>query len=208
MCNDADVANRCTLEQLYNSYDNTILYVDHVLGGIVRTLDRSRRALRIHLPVGSRRVADGRGADVPRMPPGIVAAAGAGAGAADREGVRADLDRGTPGIHAAGHLRHRPRSASRSDAAVRHERKLHQEGRPASRRRPGHSHPRMQPDEPSARGVGGRAPKWGAGFQAGPSSSEVGKSPLASPLQSLPSYSNSSGPGLRINPRADCCSTC
>ena len=41
MCNDADVANQCTLEQLYNSYDNTILYVDHVLGGIIQTLDRS-----------------------------------------------------------------------------------------------------------------------------------------------------------------------
>ncbi|WP_293864677.1 phosphoethanolamine transferase [Steroidobacter sp.] len=41
MCNDADVANRCTLEQLYNSYDNTILYVDHVLGQIIQTLDRS-----------------------------------------------------------------------------------------------------------------------------------------------------------------------
>lgn len=41
MCDDADVANRCTLEQLYNSYDNTILYLDHVLGGILRTLDGS-----------------------------------------------------------------------------------------------------------------------------------------------------------------------
>jgi lipid A ethanolaminephosphotransferase len=41
MCNDADVANRCTIEQLYNSYDNTILYVDHVVGEIIRTLDRS-----------------------------------------------------------------------------------------------------------------------------------------------------------------------
>ena len=41
-CNDADVANRCTIEQLYNSYDNTILYVDHVVGGIIETLDRSR----------------------------------------------------------------------------------------------------------------------------------------------------------------------
>lgn len=41
MCDDADVANRCTLEQLYNSYDNTILYVDYVLGGIVRSLDAS-----------------------------------------------------------------------------------------------------------------------------------------------------------------------
>ncbi len=41
MCDDADVANRCTLEQLYNSYDNTILYVDYVLGGIVQSLDAS-----------------------------------------------------------------------------------------------------------------------------------------------------------------------
>ena len=42
MCNDADVAGRCTLEQLYNSYDNTILYVDHVLGRAIQALDRSR----------------------------------------------------------------------------------------------------------------------------------------------------------------------
>ena len=42
MCNDADVANECTIEQLYNSYDNTILYVDYVLGEIIRKLDRSR----------------------------------------------------------------------------------------------------------------------------------------------------------------------
>lgn len=41
-CEDADVANQCTLEQLYNSYDNTILYVDHVLGQIIATLDRSK----------------------------------------------------------------------------------------------------------------------------------------------------------------------
>jgi lipid A ethanolaminephosphotransferase len=41
MCNDADVAAKCTLEQLYNSYDNTILYVDHVLGQVVQTLDQS-----------------------------------------------------------------------------------------------------------------------------------------------------------------------
>ncbi len=41
MCDDADVANQCTLEQLYNSYDNTILYVDHVLGEILHTLERS-----------------------------------------------------------------------------------------------------------------------------------------------------------------------
>lgn len=41
MCNDADVANQCTVEQLYNSYDNTILYLDYVLGEIIRKLDRS-----------------------------------------------------------------------------------------------------------------------------------------------------------------------
>ena len=40
-CDDADVANRCTIEQLFNSYDNTILYVDHVLGRIIHTLDDS-----------------------------------------------------------------------------------------------------------------------------------------------------------------------
>jgi lipid A ethanolaminephosphotransferase len=42
MCTDADVANKCTLEQLYNSYDNTILYVDHVVAGAIRALDAAR----------------------------------------------------------------------------------------------------------------------------------------------------------------------
>jgi lipid A ethanolaminephosphotransferase len=41
MCNDADVATQCTIDQLYNSYDNTILYVDHVLGQALQALDRS-----------------------------------------------------------------------------------------------------------------------------------------------------------------------
>jgi lipid A ethanolaminephosphotransferase len=41
MCRDADVANKCTLEQLYNAYDNTILYVDHVLGQALHALDDS-----------------------------------------------------------------------------------------------------------------------------------------------------------------------
>jgi glucan phosphoethanolaminetransferase (alkaline phosphatase superfamily) len=41
MCTDADVANRCSLEQLYNSYDNTILYVDHVVAQTIRALDES-----------------------------------------------------------------------------------------------------------------------------------------------------------------------
>jgi len=40
-CKDADVVNHCTLEELYNSYDNTILYVDHVLGKVINTLDDS-----------------------------------------------------------------------------------------------------------------------------------------------------------------------
>jgi lipid A ethanolaminephosphotransferase len=40
-CNDADVANKCTVEELHNSYDNTILYVDHVLGEVIRALDSS-----------------------------------------------------------------------------------------------------------------------------------------------------------------------
>lgn len=41
VCNEADVGNQCTIEQLYNSYDNTILYVDFVLGEIIQRLDRS-----------------------------------------------------------------------------------------------------------------------------------------------------------------------
>jgi lipid A ethanolaminephosphotransferase len=40
-CDSADVASQCTLDQLYNSYDNTILYVDHVVGTILQSLDRS-----------------------------------------------------------------------------------------------------------------------------------------------------------------------
>lgn len=42
LCTDADVANKCTLEQLYNSYDNTILYVDHVVAQAIDTLDAAR----------------------------------------------------------------------------------------------------------------------------------------------------------------------
>lgn len=41
MCNDADVLNQCTVEQLYNSYDNSLLYVDYVLAEIIQKLDRS-----------------------------------------------------------------------------------------------------------------------------------------------------------------------
>lgn len=38
-CRDADVVNHCTQEEIYNSYDNSILYTDHVLGQIVGTLE-------------------------------------------------------------------------------------------------------------------------------------------------------------------------
>ncbi|MDH5393318.1 MAG: phosphoethanolamine transferase domain-containing protein [Gammaproteobacteria bacterium] len=41
MCNDADVVNQCTTEQIYNSYDNTILYTDQVLANIIQKLDHS-----------------------------------------------------------------------------------------------------------------------------------------------------------------------
>lgn len=42
VCRDADVANRCTLEEVYNAYDNTILYVDHVVAAAIRELDAAR----------------------------------------------------------------------------------------------------------------------------------------------------------------------
>ena len=41
MCLDADVVNQCTVDELYNSYDNTILYTDYVLGKIINTLYNS-----------------------------------------------------------------------------------------------------------------------------------------------------------------------
>jgi lipid A ethanolaminephosphotransferase len=40
-CLEADVVNYCSRDELYNSYDNTILYVDHVLGKVIETLDES-----------------------------------------------------------------------------------------------------------------------------------------------------------------------
>jgi lipid A ethanolaminephosphotransferase len=40
-CFEADVVNHCTLEELYNSYDNTVLYVDYVVGKTIETLDAS-----------------------------------------------------------------------------------------------------------------------------------------------------------------------
>jgi lipid A ethanolaminephosphotransferase len=41
VCLDADVVNKCSVEQLYNSYDNTLLYTDHVLASIIQKLDQS-----------------------------------------------------------------------------------------------------------------------------------------------------------------------
>jgi lipid A ethanolaminephosphotransferase len=41
MCTDADIASQCTLEEVYNSYDNTILYVDHVVSLAIHALERS-----------------------------------------------------------------------------------------------------------------------------------------------------------------------
>lgn len=40
-CEDADVANRCSTEELVNSYDNTIVYVDHVVGQAIQVLEES-----------------------------------------------------------------------------------------------------------------------------------------------------------------------
>jgi lipid A ethanolaminephosphotransferase len=40
-CDDADVASQCSIEELHNSYDNTILYVDHVVAESIRALDQS-----------------------------------------------------------------------------------------------------------------------------------------------------------------------
>ncbi len=71
MCKDADVANRCTTEQLYNAYDNTILYADHVLAGILDALDRSRRPyVFIYLSDHGESLMDG-GRMYHGMPPGI-----------------------------------------------------------------------------------------------------------------------------------------
>jgi glucan phosphoethanolaminetransferase (alkaline phosphatase superfamily) len=41
-CSDPDVVSRCTKDELYNSYDNTILYVDSVVSQIIGELDRSK----------------------------------------------------------------------------------------------------------------------------------------------------------------------
>ncbi len=42
-CLDADVGNLCSEEELYNSYDNSILYTDFVLDKLIRMLDESAK---------------------------------------------------------------------------------------------------------------------------------------------------------------------
>jgi lipid A ethanolaminephosphotransferase len=41
MCHDADVVSRCTPDEVYAAYDNSILYVDHVLSQVIQRLDGS-----------------------------------------------------------------------------------------------------------------------------------------------------------------------
>lgn len=41
ICNDADVINQCSQEELLNSYDNSILYLDYVLSSIIEKLEAS-----------------------------------------------------------------------------------------------------------------------------------------------------------------------
>ncbi len=43
MCKDADVLNNCTKQELYNSFDNTILYVDYVLSNIIDELEKTKK---------------------------------------------------------------------------------------------------------------------------------------------------------------------
>ncbi len=41
-CNDADVLKQCTKEELFNEYDNSILYTDFVLNEIIQKLQKSK----------------------------------------------------------------------------------------------------------------------------------------------------------------------
>ena len=42
-CKSPDVKDDCTKEELFNSYDNTILYVDNVVSKIIKKLDASKK---------------------------------------------------------------------------------------------------------------------------------------------------------------------
>lgn len=41
-CRSADVINNCTKDELFNSYDNTILYTDYVVSNLIDTLESSK----------------------------------------------------------------------------------------------------------------------------------------------------------------------
>lgn len=41
ICEYADIINNCTKDELYNSFDNTILYVDYVVSSAIETLEKS-----------------------------------------------------------------------------------------------------------------------------------------------------------------------
>ena len=41
-CTSADVMNNCTKEELYNSFDNTMIYVDYVVSNLIDTLEQSK----------------------------------------------------------------------------------------------------------------------------------------------------------------------
>ena len=41
-CTSSDVMNNCTKEELYNSFDNTMLYVDYVVSSVIDTLEDSK----------------------------------------------------------------------------------------------------------------------------------------------------------------------
>ncbi|MFT4608863.1 MAG: lipid A ethanolaminephosphotransferase [Chitinophagales bacterium] len=70
-CLEADVVNHCTKEQLYNSYDNTILYVDYVVSETIKRLDESKKPyVFIYLSDHGESLLEG-GRIFHGMPPGI-----------------------------------------------------------------------------------------------------------------------------------------
>lgn len=42
ICQDADVVNQCSRDQIYNTFDNTILFVDYVVDKMIKILDQSK----------------------------------------------------------------------------------------------------------------------------------------------------------------------
>jgi lipid A ethanolaminephosphotransferase len=71
LCKDPDILNNCTKEELYNSYDNTILYVDYVVTNLIKTLDDAKVPyIFLYLPDhGESLLEDGR--IFHGMPPGV-----------------------------------------------------------------------------------------------------------------------------------------